>query len=424
LRASAAIKHGGILINARARKADFADPSKLKDPDSTKPIGAWLKRALFTRLRKPGSLYDKVRKFVVVLPNESGNGRARPGIYPRKLGRRLDFDRREDQTFGLDKDRFYDFPHYRRHDGHLLKFHGLRDAGALCGGKKSPPTAGPSSGPSLSARDLELLEWMDDMYWPATFSDMPLLRELSYTPHQYRQFNCWRSPGADIRGRKSVFDQIVSPALKTLFSGPGDADKHFLTLLLERPMFAPAMIDMAHLGAMLGGSFLPGIEVGREAGISFNWCLFHGATPFFPSIRFKPCTKEREHTNGTLTKDLAVPWSEDFKSCTESFWPTSRPGRTTKDGVTRQNWQIKHDKPIPHLEAAGVTGAALAAAADKARREARDDPDNAALEAAARSAEAAAAPFELVFLKEYWKALGFIRRDASDRFLEEEQTWH
>ena len=68
-----------------------------------------------------------------------------------------------------------------------------------------------------------------------------------------------------------------------------------------------------------------------------------------------------------------MPWSEDFKACDEAFWPTSRPGRTTKDGVTRQNWQITHDKPIPHLGAASVTGAALAAAADAARQ-ARSTP--------------------------------------------------
>ena len=86
------------------------------------------------------------------------------------------------------------------------------------------------------------------------------------------------------------------------------------------------MIDMAHLGAMLGGSFLPGIEVGREAGIATNWCLFHGATKYFPSIRFKPANKDAEHEPGTLTKDLAVPWTEDFKACDEVFWPTSGPG--------------------------------------------------------------------------------------------------
>jgi hypothetical protein len=276
----------------------------------------------------------------------------------------------------------------------------------------------------LSAAELERLQWLDDMYWPATVSDMPLLRELAYTPHQYEQFTAWQSQGPDVRRIDVLEGEMVGPALKAAFARPDDADTYFLHVLLESPFFAPVLIDMAHLGTMLGGSFLPGIEVGREAGIATNWCLFHGATKYFPSIRFKPYNKEAEHSHGTLTKDLAVPWTEDFKSCDEAFWPTSRPGRTTKDGVARQNWQITHDKPIPHLGAPSVTGAALAAAADAARRAARADPSNAGLEAAAKAAERAAAAYQIVFVKEYWKALGFIRRDASDTFKEEEQTWH
>lgn len=383
---SAAIKRGGMLIKARTNKAELGDPTKLKDPDSTKPIGAWLKRAIFNRLRKPGSIYDKTRKFTIVRPGESGDGTPRDGVYPRKLGRRMDYDPRPNGTFGPDKNQYYQFPHYVRHAGNLLKFHGLSDAGKLCGGRKSPPTAGPP-GSALSSAELELLKWLDDMYWPATFADMPLLRELAYTPLQYEQFKGWQASGTDVHNA-FIFDQIVAPALKVIFSRADDADKHFSSLLVARPLFAPALIDMAHLGAMLGGSFLPGIEVGREAGIAANWCLFHGATKYFPSIRFKPCTKDAEHTLGMLTKDLAVPWSEDFKACDEAFWPTSRPGRTTKDPVTltRHNWQIKKSNTIPHLGAVATSDAQ--------------------------------------FVKEYWKALGFIRRDATDRLIEQEQSWH
>ena len=269
-----------------------------------------------------------------------------------------------------------------------------------------------------------MLGWLDDMYWPATVADMPLLREMAYTAHQYGQFTGWQAKGTHVRSANVLEREIVGPALKRAFAREGNEETYFLNLLLESPSFAPALLDMACLGTMLGGSFLPGIEVGREAGIATNWSLFHGATKYFPSIRFKPCDKEKEHSLGTLTKDLAVPWTEDFKACDEAFWPTSRPGRTTKDGVTRQNWQITHDKPIPHLGAASVTGASLAAAADAARRAADADRGNAALETAAKAAEAAAAPYKLEFVKEYWKALGFIRRDATDTFKEEEQSWH
>jgi hypothetical protein len=273
----------------------------------------------------------------------------------------------------------------------------------------------------LSSAELDLLGWLDDMYWPATVADMPLLRELAYTPHQYGQLLGWQAPGADVRSTNVLEREIVGPALRRAFEQEGNEETFFLNLLLESPSFAPALLDMAYLGTMLGGSFLPGIEVGREAGIAKNWTLFHGATKYFPTIRFKPCDSGKEHALGTLTKDLAVPWSQDFKACDEAFWPTSRPGRTSKDGVTRQNWQITHDKPIPHLGAASVTGAALAAAADAARADARDHPGDAAREARAK---AAAAPYKLEFVKEYWKALGFIRRDATDTFKEEEQNWH
>jgi hypothetical protein len=379
----AAIAHGGVTIAARLHKADLEDPKKLKDPDPTKPIGEWLKKALYSRLRKPGTVYDTKRQFVILRPGESGDGTRRFGVYPRKLGRRMDYDRLPGAG---DKNKLYAFPRYEYHDGNLLKFHGLADAGKLCGRTaKSPPTAGPLSGPLLSPLEIELLGWLDDMYWPATFSDMPLLRELAYTPLQYQQFEVWQGSIADVRNH-NIFVLIVSPALELSFAGAGDADKHFADFLAARPLFAPAMIDMAHLGAMLGGSFLPGIEVGREAGVATNWCLFHGATMYFPSIRFKPCTKSAEHTLGTLTKDLAVPWSEDFKACDEAFWPTSRPGRTTTGGVTRHNWQIDISDVIPHL---GAT--------------------------AANAVE---------FVKEYWKALGFIRRDPTDKFIEQEQSWH
>jgi hypothetical protein len=144
---------------------------------------------------------------------------------------------------------------------------------------------------------------------------------------------------------------------------------------------------MAAMGAMLGGSFLPGIEVGREAGIAGNWCLFYGATQYFPTVRFKPVGKTDEHTHGTLSKDLAVPWSQDFQACDEKFWPTSRPGRTIKTAAgPRLDWQITIADSVPHL------------------------------------GRVAATPLE--FVQEYWKSLGFIRRNATNEFIEREQSWH
>ena len=379
---AAAMKHGGVRISARTNKADLENPEKLRETDFSKPINTWLKRAVFNRLRKPWNVYAKRRQFVIVLPTEppESDGRRRWGPFPRKLGRRMDYDKPEGA--GSDKNQFYAFPTYKKHAGNLLKYHGLKDAGNLCGGKKSPPTSGPP-GSSFDAADVELMQWLDDMFWPASINDMPMLRELAYTPLQYEQFNVWQGPVDDVR-RKHVFEVLLAAGVRQAFGEDRDIDQYFADFLAARPLYAPAMIDMAHLNAMLGGSFLPGIEVGREAGVVGNWCVFHGGSIFFPSIRFKPTDSVDEHKLGWLTKDLAIPWSEDFKSCDELFWPTSRPGRTTKDGTGRHDWQITKTDSIPGR---GVLG-------------------------------------EVEFVKHYWKALGFIRRNASDQFLEEEQTWH
>jgi hypothetical protein len=378
---AATVNHGGVTIAARTKWAVYADPTTLKDPDPKKPIGEWLKIALFNRLRKPGTLYVKPRSFITNEPGMPDNQRVR-GMFPRKLGRRMDYDKAAGP--GSDKGKRYKFPHYVYHDGNLRKFHGLPEAGKLCGGDNSPPTLSPPSG-ALSAADLDLLGWLDDMYWPATTADMPMLRELAFTELQYKQFETWQ--GIPDPHFVAIYPQIVPPSLSFAFAAPGgDHETHFEEMLKTESLFVPALIDMACLGAMLGGSFLPGIEVGREAGIPTNWSMFHGAVEYFPDIRFKPSNLDAAHTLGTLTKDLAVPWSKDFAACDEKFWPTSRPGVTTKDGVTRKTWIIDKGDSQPHLGRA---------------------PHD-----------------EIEYVKTYWKELGFIRRDASDKFLETEQSWH
>lgn len=391
----AAIKHGGLVIRAREDKADLEDPSKLREPDRTQPINTWLKKAVLERLRKPDTLYKK-RKFIIVPPTGSSD-KAVLHSFPRKLGRRLDYHLAPGA--GSDKNKFFHFPDYVTDEfpGNLLDFHGLRDAGKLCGGKKSPPSTGPGGAPHADSDAAKLLQYLDDMFWPANARDMPQLRELAYTKLQYDQFAVWQGT-RDLR-RKRVFDVLLAAGVRTSFGEDEDVDEHFAEFLAARPLYAPALIDMAHLGAMLGGSFLPGIEVGREAGIPRNWWVFHGASSFFPSIRFKPTDKNDVHRQGTLTKDLAIPWSQDFKACDELFWPTSRPGRTTQvsdplpvsgriSGASRQNWQIEITDEIPHLDAGRTAGGVVE------------------------------------FVKEYWKALGFIRRTTDNQFLEQEQSWH
>ncbi len=227
------------------------------------------------------------------------------------------------------------------------------------------------------------------MFWPASLNDMPLLRELAYTHLQYDNFADWQGDPKNVR-LAAIFDEIVSPSLRASFNAAGaadDADSYFAALLAERPRFAPAMIDMAHLGAMLGGSFLPGIEVGREGAIATNWCLFHGGTSYFADVRFKPARSTDNHTIGTLTKDLAVPWSKDYASCDEQFWPTARMGRVTTNGTNRVDWLMSNDELAIFL---GTLPATFT---------------------------------EGEYVKAYWKALGFVRRSSSDQFIEQEAPW-
>src|SRR5207247_652926 len=88
-------------------------------------------------------------------------------MLPRRLGRRMDYDKAASPVSLQGK--FYEFPDYEFPRGNLREFHGLPDAGNLCGGTKSPPSAGPTGKPPLSAADLHFLELIDDMYWPASF---------------------------------------------------------------------------------------------------------------------------------------------------------------------------------------------------------------------------------------------------------------
>jgi hypothetical protein len=232
---------------------------------------------------------------------------------------------------------------------------------------------------------------LDDMFWPATVADMPLLRELAFTPHQYTWFWLWQAPAAMAQkplsppessyllGMANIFEQVLPTALQASFANNIDPDQHFEAILAQRAKYAPALIDMAHLGSMLGGSFLPGIEVGREGGIAKNWCLFHGAGFFFPDLRFKPADSTLAHEPGTLTKDLAIPWSFDFWDCDEMFWPTARPGMVLKGPPP--GTQVEWLPSRAQLHLSGVQ-----------------------------------------FWQDYWKHLGFIRRDGSDNFLEQE-SW-
>jgi len=173
---------------------------------------------------------------------------------------------------------------------------------------------------------------LDDLYWIVSERDMPMLKEYAVTHLQFDQLEYWAT-GTLTTNKASKLRW--APLFTVLFEGTPigaflratghTAEQCFDEFAKRLPRYTPAMLDMANLSKMLGGSFLPGIEVGREGGKADNWSLTHGATKYFPDLRFHPATGTTPHTPGMLTKDLAIPWFNDFISCDETYWPTSRP---------------------------------------------------------------------------------------------------
>ncbi len=96
--------------------------------------------------------------------------------------------------------------------------------------------------------------------------------------------------------------------------------------------YAPRRLDEAHMGSMCGGSFFPGIEVGRDAADYRNWEASWGAAEGHIDVRFRG-------SPGDLTQHLAVPWQKDYKLCASSggsleYWPSSRPSIATRRGAS------------------------------------------------------------------------------------------
>lgn len=376
----AQLQRGGIRIDPRvpAEFAKLADPLELKDPDAGKPLADWLKIAFHQRLRMPGNLYSK-RKFF-----EDSTQVER--IFPRHLGRRWGYSAHQASPNTAEID-FPESYNTKLPDttlaaggldaipGNVRAYHNIVERpDRMCGGPGGPPKLKPGHSHPPGYNDTKLTH-LDDMYWPINPANMPLLRELAYTHLQYDHFQIWSSATPD-RREADIFDMIVSPQMDAAFRTPQDVEAQFALLLDRRAKFLPALIDMASLGSAIGGSFLPGIEVGLEGGRAENWTLYHGGTDYFPDVRFEKSTgtaANQQHFPGILTKDLAIPWSRDYAACTEDFWPTARPGwsKTTAAGPPKA-WLV-----------------------DQASGESDVD-----------------------YYTGYWKRLGFIRRNAADEFLE------
>lgn len=374
----------GMKIEPRKPADDtlLRDPTKMNGSDRSKPVREWLKPAIRDRLRTPGTLYRQERFFV---SDASPIVHDTQRVFPRRLGRRVahrNGKRYPDDgaAFGAPQDTDLGFPHEVTQPPNLKAFNALIDRKTrLCGAEKSFKQVG-------GADATDEMRLLDDLYWPANQRDMPLLRELAYTNLQYDHFADWAQSVPTKQAQ--IMDAIAEAPLKAFLGADHDEDAWFAEIVRLSEPFAPALLDMAHMGSMLGGSFLPGIEVGREAGIQQNWSLYHGASAYFADVRFHPCNGTTPHPPGMLTKDLAIPWQKDYAACTETYWPTSRPGkvlRETAPGTITggHDWMIG---ALPPNVGESATDA------------------------------------QLRYYRTYWQMLGFVRRQPDDRFVERERA--
>jgi hypothetical protein len=126
---------------------------------------------------------------------------------------------------------------------------------------------------------------------------------LTVTRHQYERFRRWSSGDflADWQGEPITrpFEQL--PALEQ-------------TLIL----------DQTSLWTGVGGTFGPGIEVGRHFG---EYQTFEG-----------PLRIKRTLPPGYLTSTLSVPWQADYSACGTGWWPSGRPNSVSPDGSTFKEW--------------------------------------------------------------------------------------
>ena len=342
------LTRGGVRLKPRSMHPDLEDRAKLKDPDPKKPIDEWLKTALFNRLRLPGTLYLKARTFI-----EDGDKKKGPKFFPRLLGRRWAFRPEKANQAGAMK--MLAFPEsvlvwppgsvdrtatLDKIPGNLQDYHNKikKDAAhQRCGGIKPPELKPGESHPT--GFDDDMLSDLDDMYWPVSKADMPLLRELAFTQVQFEHFKQW---SIDIGPTsEDPFFKLIVPLPVLINPFLTDVDGQLTILLTSSPKFVPALIDMANLGSMLGGSFLPGIEVGLEGARQANWTLYHGGTEYFPDVRFELSTKTRRRQAalpGMLTKISPFPGRRITPPATRTIG--RRPGRSRQDQCGGRGAQV------------------------------------------------------------------------------------
>ena len=255
-----------------------------------------------------------------------------------------------------DKNQFYEFPDYRLSSRESAEFPRAADAGNLCGAVRVPADRGASRRTSVTARRTRAAT-VDGRHVLA--GDVHRHADAARARLYPRFSTASSKPGrrrvpADIRRvdvfvKESLRRRSKSPSKLT--PGNDDADKHFADFLAAVARYAPAIIDMAPLGTMLGGSFLPGIEVGREAGIARNWCLFHGPNAAL-SVDSVQAAAARRTFARHVDEGSRHPWTEDFPRLRRKLLADVTPGtmhQGWRNGRAPPELADHCTDPIPHL---------------------------------------------------------------------------
>ena len=178
-------------------------------------------------------------------------------------------------------------------------------ARARAGHARGRPGDFGSSIAALSSAGQASLQARERVWWSLKRNGgrMPILTGLDLTSLQYAMLELWK----DGTFREDWADQPTHPAVGSLPAAE-----------------QPAALDRGAMDSMVGGSFLPGIEVCEVAGRAATW----GA-----ALRVAPTV-----TPGDLTRELAVPWQADFVACGTGWWPAGRPVSVRAAGTQYYRW--------------------------------------------------------------------------------------
>lgn len=217
--------------------------------------------------------------------------------------------------------------------------------------------------PSFTAHIWRVLRAAEQSHWTSgllqTFYGVPAAAGSPQTHHFADRLAAFQSATPDTpalkAARQRVFDKLRDPGgggtgnMPFLHLVPGAGDTGLTLLDTQYKFFkkwlagtfdadwpagpkdsVPRQLDYAHMRAMLGGAFYPGIEVGKNMADVTNW-----SEPF----RIKHKDSAGTSTAGLMTATLAVPWQSDFTMCAPDpsnaggWWPSHRPDSVLPEGA-------------------------------------------------------------------------------------------